>query len=68
MIATYLALARIGVGLFFKPQGDRPLARAISAAERRITRRASRWASWRHGTKPPKPPPPTDSRKLRPAV
>ncbi len=61
MIATYLALAQIGVALFFKPQGGRPLARAISAAERRITRRASRWASWRHGTKPPKPPPPTES-------
>jgi Mg2+-importing ATPase len=60
MIATYLALAQIGVGLFFKPQGGRPLARAISAAEQRITRRASRWASWRHGTSPPKPPPPTD--------
>ncbi len=48
MIATYLALAQIGVALFFKPQGGRPLARAISAAERRITRRASRWGSWRH--------------------
>ena len=61
MIATCLALAQIGVGLFFKPQGGRPLARAISAAERRIARRASRWANWRHGTTPPKPPPPTDS-------
>ena len=55
MIATYLALAQIGVGLFFKPQGGRPLARAISAAERRITRRASRWGSWRHRNHPPTP-------------
>ena len=55
MIATYLALAQIGVALFFKPQGGRPLARAIHAAERRITRRASRWGSWRHATKPTKP-------------
>ena len=55
MIATYLALAQIGVALFFKPQGGRPLARAISAAERRISRRAARWSSWRHRT-PPTPP------------
>ena len=55
MIVTYLALAQIGVGLFFKPQGGQPLARAISAAERSISRRASRWSSWRHRT-PPKPP------------
>jgi Mg2+-importing ATPase len=61
MIATYLALAQIGVALFFKPQGGRPLARAISAAERRISRRATRWGSWRHGTTPPEPPPPTES-------
>jgi hypothetical protein len=66
MIATYLALAQIGVGLFFKPHGGRPLARAISAAERRITRRASRWASWRHPTRPPTPPP-ADSRGSLPA-
>jgi Mg2+-importing ATPase len=52
MIVTYVALAQIGVGLFFKPQGGRPLARAINAAERRITRRASRWSSWRHRTTP----------------
>ena len=57
MIVTYLALAQIGVALFFKPQGGRPLARAISAAERRISRRASRWGSWRHRT-PPTPPVP----------
>ena len=55
MIATYLVLAQIGVALFFKPQGGRSLARAISAAERRIIRRASRWGSWRHRT-PPTPP------------
>ncbi len=55
MIITYLALAQIGVAIFFKPQGGRPLARAISAAERRISRRASRWGSWRHRT-PPTPP------------
>ncbi len=55
MIATYLVLAQFGVALFFKPQGGRSLARAIGAAERRITRRASRWVSWRHRT-PPTPP------------
>ena len=55
MIATYLVLAQVGVALFFKPQGGRPLARAISAAERRISRRASRWGSWRHRS-PPTPP------------
>ncbi len=57
MIATYLALAQIGVGIFFKPQGGRPLARAISAAERRLSRRASRWTSSRHGARSPTPPP-----------
>ncbi len=57
MIVTYLVLAQIGVAIFFKPQGGRPLARAISAAERRISRRASRWGSWRHRT-PPTPPVP----------
>ena len=51
MIATYLALAQIGVGLFFKPQGGRPLARAVHGAERRIARTASRWGSWRHAAK-----------------
>jgi P-type Mg2+ transporter len=60
MIATYLVLAQFGVALFFKPQGGRSLARAISAAERRITRRASRWVSWRHRT-PPTPPLPRPS-------
>ena len=55
MIITYLALAQVGVALFFKPQGGRPLARAVSGAERRISRRASRWVSWRHRT-PPTPP------------
>ena len=67
MIATYLVLAQIGVALFFKPQGGRPLARAISAAERRITRRASRWTSWRHGATPPKPPQPTERGSSVPA-
>jgi Mg2+-importing ATPase len=52
MIATYLALAQLGVALFFRHQGGRPLARTLSAAERRISRRASRWASWRHRTRP----------------
>jgi Mg2+-importing ATPase len=57
MIITYLALAQLGVARFFKPQGGRSLARAISHQERRITRRASRWHLWRHGT-PPTPPVP----------
>ena len=48
MIVTYLALAQIGVALFFRPQGGRSLARAIGRRERRITRTASRWRSWRH--------------------
>jgi Mg2+-importing ATPase len=72
MIATYLVLAQIGVGIFFRPQGGPSLSRAISNAERRITRRATRWASWRHRTPPtsrpttnptgpPKPSSPTDS-------
>ena len=71
MIATYLVLAQIGVAIFFRPQGGPSLSRAISNAERRITRRASRWGSWRHHTPPsrpatkptdpPKPPPSTDS-------
>ena len=52
MIATYLALAQFGVALFFTHQGGRPLARTLSAAERRISRRASRWASWRHRARP----------------
>jgi len=55
LIASYLALAQVGVWLFFKPQGGRSLSRAISATERRITRRASRWGIWHHTT-PPSPP------------
>ena len=50
MIVTYLALAQLGVALFFKPRGgDRPLARAVGRHERRIGRRASRWATFHHG-------------------
>jgi Mg2+-importing ATPase len=48
MIVTYLALAQLGVALFFKPQGGRSLARAIGRHERRVGRRASRWNTWRH--------------------
>ena len=48
MIATYLLLAQVGVGIFFKPQGGRSLTRVISRVERRMTRRASRWGSWKH--------------------
>jgi Mg2+-importing ATPase len=55
MIVTYLALAQLGVALFFKPQGGRSLARAIGRHERDIRRRASRWHIWPHGT--PSPPP-----------
>jgi P-type Mg2+ transporter len=55
MIVTYLALAQIGVALFFKPQGGRSLARAIGRHERDIRRRASRWHIWPHGTPPPLP-------------
>jgi len=57
MIATYLVLAQVGVWLFFKPQGGRPLSRTVGRAERRITRTASRWGSWRHHT-PSTPPVP----------
>ena len=46
MIATYLALAQVGVALFFRPQGGRSLARAIGRRERRIMRTASRWNIW----------------------
>jgi Mg2+-importing ATPase len=49
MIVTYLALAQLGVAYFFKPQGGRSLARALGRHERLIVRRASRWATWRHG-------------------
>jgi P-type Mg2+ transporter len=55
MIITYLALAQLGVARFFKPQGGRSLARAISHHERRITRTASRWHLWPHGATPPAP-------------
>ena len=48
MIVTYLALAQVGVALFFRPQGGRSLARAIGRRERRIMRTASRWHIWRH--------------------
>ncbi len=48
MIVTYLALAQVGVALFFKPMGGRSLARKISHHERRIWRRASRWSFWPH--------------------
>jgi Mg2+-importing ATPase len=50
MIVTYLALAQIGVALFFKPHGGRSLARAIGRSERDIRRRAGRWHVWPHGT------------------
>ena len=53
MIATYLALAQIGVALFFRPKADRSLARAIGRHERRIIRTASRWSIWRHHATPP---------------
>ena len=53
MIATYLALAQVGVALFFRPQGGRSLARAIGRRERRIMRTASRWNIWRHPTATP---------------
>jgi Mg2+-importing ATPase len=53
MIVTYLALAEVGVALFFKPQGGRSLARAVSLHERRIARRAARWIRWRPGGEPP---------------
>jgi Mg2+-importing ATPase len=66
MIATYLALAQIGVSLFFKPQGGRSLARAIGRHERDIRRRASRWHIWPHGT--PSPPPAPASTKQSPAT
>jgi P-type Mg2+ transporter len=53
MIATYLALAQVGVALFFKPHGGRSLARTIGRHERDIRRRASRWHVWPHGITPP---------------
>jgi P-type Mg2+ transporter len=48
MIVTYLALAQLGVALFFKPQGGRALARVIGRRERRIGRTAARLNIWRH--------------------
>jgi P-type Mg2+ transporter len=53
MIITYLALAQLGVALFFKPHGGRSLARTLDRHERDIQRRASRWHIWRHDTPPP---------------
>jgi Mg2+-importing ATPase len=50
MIVTYLALAQVGVALFFRPQGGRSLARAIGRRERRIVRTASRLNIWGHHT------------------
>jgi Mg2+-importing ATPase len=46
MIVTYLALAQVGVALFFKPQGGRSLARTPGHHERRLSRRAARWHTW----------------------
>ena len=57
MIITYLALAQVGVALFFKPQGGRSLARAIGRYERHLSRRASRWNVWQHDSTPPSPRP-----------
>ncbi len=48
MVATYLALAQIGVALFFKPHGGRSLARNLGSRERDLRRRASRWHVWPH--------------------
>jgi P-type Mg2+ transporter len=60
MIITYLALAQLGVALFFKHQGGRPLALHISHQHRRITRIASRWHLWPHkSTRTPPTPAPT---------
>jgi len=53
MIVTYLALAQLGVALFFKPQGGRSLARAAGRRERRVARRAARWIRWRPRGAPP---------------
>jgi Mg2+-importing ATPase len=55
MIITYLALAQLGVALFFRPGGGRALARAIGRRERRIMRTASRWNIWHHPTTPTPP-------------
>ena len=50
MIVTYLALAQVGVALFFKHRGGRPLALPVSPHQRRVTRRATRWHMWPHTT------------------
>ena len=63
MIVTYLAIAQVGVALFFKPQGGRALARALGRHERHLGRRASRWSTWRHDKTPLERPAPT----VRPA-
>jgi Mg2+-importing ATPase len=55
MIVTYLALAQLGVAIFFKPQGGRSLARALGRYERHISRRASRWNIWGQGTTAKRP-------------
>lgn len=52
MIVTYLALAQLGVALFFKPRGGRSLARSIGRHERDVRRRASRWHVWPRGIAP----------------
>jgi Mg2+-importing ATPase len=57
MIITYLALAQIGVALFFKHQGGRPVALHVSHQQRRITRIASRWHLWPHKSTPTPPMP-----------
>jgi P-type Mg2+ transporter len=59
MIITYLALAQLGVALFFKHQGGRPLALHVSHQHRRITRIASRWHLWpqKSARTPPTPAP-----------
>jgi Mg2+-importing ATPase len=43
MIVTYLALAQLGTALFFRPWGERSIARRVARRERRIRRRAARW-------------------------
>ena len=55
MIVTYLALAQLGVALFFRPRGGRSLARTIGRRERRIGRTAARWNIWPRSTTPRSP-------------
>jgi Mg2+-importing ATPase len=55
MIITYLALAQLGVALFFKPHGGRSLARTPDRHERDFKRRALRWHVWPHSAAPPPP-------------